>query len=66
MEIPFEMPPLPLEKEFQVTSVRQRLKELSREELEMLLGESLDLVTRLAHQLRELRDYIEGKNNNSI
>jgi hypothetical protein len=52
---------LPLESEFRVLSVRRRLHELSREELEEFLTEALTVMARLAHQLRELRDYIENE-----
>lgn len=61
MESPerFEIQPLPIETEFRVLSVRRRLHELSREELEEFLTESLSLMTKLAHQLRQVRDYVE-------
>lgn len=55
----FEVAPLPIEKEFHIASVRQRLSELSREDLETFLAEALDTMTRLAHQVRQLRDYVE-------
>jgi hypothetical protein len=55
----FELDPLPLEKEFRALSVRKRLSELSREELEEFLSESLSLLTRMTHQMTQLRDYIE-------
>jgi len=61
---PFQMSPLPIEKEFRVMSIRRRLHELSREELEEFLTEALAIMTKLAHQVTELRDYvvkIEGK-----
>ncbi len=61
----FELTPLPIEKEFRVLSIRRRLNELSREELEEFLTESLSLLTKLAHQVTQLRDYVEkmeGKN----
>jgi hypothetical protein len=54
----FELEPLPLETEFKVLSIRRRLNELSREELEEFLTEALSLLTRLAHQTTQLRDYI--------
>jgi hypothetical protein len=56
--------PLPIEKEFRVLSIRRRLHELSREELEEFLTEALSIMTKLAHQVTELRDYVdklEGK-----
>ena len=60
----FELTPFPIEKEFRVLSIRRRLHELSREELEEFLTEALATMTKLAHQLTELRDYVqklEGK-----
>lgn len=61
MDLPekFQMTPLPIEKEFRVLSIRRRLNELSREELEEFLTESLSILTRLAHQVTQLRDYVE-------
>ena len=61
----FRLTPLPLEKEFRVLSIRRRLHELSREELEEFLTEALSTMTKLADQLTQLRDYVnklEGKN----
>jgi hypothetical protein len=58
------MSPFPIEKEFRVLSIRRRLHELSREELEEFLTESLSIMTKLAHQVTELRDHVdklEGK-----
>jgi hypothetical protein len=58
------MSPFPIEKEFRVLSIKRRLNELSREELEEFLTESLTIMTKLAHQVTELRDYVhklEGK-----
>lgn len=61
----FELTPLPLETEFKVLSVRRRLKHLSRDELEEFLTESLALLTKLTHQVTQLRDHVmeteEGK-----
>jgi hypothetical protein len=60
----FEVNPLPIEKEFRVHSVQQRLHELSREDLEKFLAEALLTMTKLADQLSQLRDYVhelEGK-----
>ena len=60
----FEIQPLSLESEFRVLSVKKRLHELSRKELEDFLSESLVVMAKLAHQLTQLRDYIqygEGK-----
>lgn len=56
--------PLPLESEFRVLSVKKRLHELSRVELEEFLSEALVVMAKLAHQLTQLRDYlqyVEGK-----
>jgi len=61
----FRIRPLPIEKEFKVQSIKQRLYQLSREELEEFLVEALSTMTKLAHQVTELREYIEyleGKN----
>jgi hypothetical protein len=60
----FEVKPFPLESEFRVLSVRRRLHELSREEVEEFLTEALTIMAKLAHQVTQLRDYvkeIEGK-----
>lgn len=60
----FELTPLPMETEFRVLSIRRRLHELSREELEEFLTEALSTMTKLAHQVTQLRDYVlelEGK-----
>jgi hypothetical protein len=58
------MSPFPIEKEFRVLSIRRRLHELSREEMEEFLTEALSIMSKLAHQVTELRDYVqqlEGK-----
>jgi hypothetical protein len=60
----FQMSPFPIEKEFRILSIRRRLHELSREELEEFLSDALATMTKLAHQVTELRDYVqqlEGK-----
>ena len=60
----FQMDPFPIEKEFKVLSVKRRLKELSREELEEFLSESLLLLSKMAYQMAQLRDFVlddEGK-----
>jgi len=62
----FQMDPLPVEKEFRVMSIRRRLHELSREELEEFLTEALAIMTKLAHQVTQLKSYVEeveGKND---
>lgn len=56
---PFHLTPLPMEKEFRVLSIRRRLHELEREELEEFLTEALTILTKLAHQVTQLRDYVE-------
>jgi len=59
-----EITPFPIEKEFRVLSIRRRLHELSREELEEFLTEALSITARLAHQVTQFREYIdklEGK-----
>lgn len=55
----FRLTPLPVEKEFRVLSIRRRLNELEREELEEFLTEALSITTKLAHQVTQLMDYIE-------
>jgi len=62
----FQMKPLPIEEEFRVLSIRRRLHELSREELEEFLTESLSIMTRLAHQVTELRDYVQRLEGKSL
>ena len=66
MDLPekFHLTPLPIETEFRVLSIRRRLHELSRDELEEFLTEALSIMSKLAHQVTQLRDYvdkIEGK-----
>ena len=61
----FNLDSFPIEKEFRVLSVKRRLHELSREELEEFLSESLVIMTKLAHLVEQMRDHIEsleGKN----
>ena len=61
----FKVGPLPIEKEFQIQSVKHRIHELSREELETFLIEALSTMTKLAHQVTEMRNFLEyvgGKN----
>jgi len=55
----FELTPFPLESEFRVLSIKRRLHELSREELEEFLTEALSIMTKLAHQVTQLRDHVE-------
>ena len=55
----FQMSPFPIEKEFRILAVRERLHELTREDLEEFLTEALSTMTKLAHQVTELRNYVE-------
>jgi hypothetical protein len=55
----FELNPLPLESEFKIQSVRHRLHQLDRNDLELFLAETLDLLVHLTHQTKQMRDYIE-------
>jgi len=60
-----EIKPLPLESEFRILSIRRRLPELSRQELEEFLSEVLVVMTKLTHQLTQVREFIDevkGKN----
>lgn len=61
----FELDPLPLEYEFKVESVKHRIHQLSKKELETFLGETLSLLAKVTHQTKQMRDHIEklqGKN----
>ena len=60
-ESKFELRPLPMEKEFRVMSIRRRLKDLSREEIEEFLTEALSIMTKLAHQVTQMKEYIDKK-----
>lgn len=51
--------PLPLEKEFKVRYIKDNLHALSREELEDLLGQSLEVITKLTHQTKQLVKIID-------
>ena len=55
----FQMGDFPIEKEFRILAVRERLHELTRENLEEFLSEALLTMTKLGHQVTELRDYVE-------
>ena len=55
----FQMNPFPIEKEFRVLAVRERLHELTREDLEEFLTEALFTMTKLAHQVTELKGYVD-------
>jgi hypothetical protein len=56
----FDLSPLPLEAEFKISSIKHRLYQLSREEIEILLIECLSTMTKLAHQTKQLKDYIQS------
>jgi hypothetical protein len=58
------MDPLPLEQEFRILSIKSRLNQLSREELENFLTDSLLLLIKLTHQTKQLKKELEGKNRN--
>ena len=60
-ESKFELRPLPMEKEFRVMSIRRRLKDLSREDIEEFLTEALSIMTKLAHQVTQMKEYIDKK-----
>ena len=62
----FKLKPLPIESEFRILSIKQRISDLTREDLEELLVESLTITMRLADQVRQFHAYIEkieGKTN---
>ena len=54
----FQMDPFPIETEFQVLTIKRRLKDLSREELEQFLTEALVLMAKLTHQVTQLHDFV--------
>ena len=55
----FELKPLPIESEFRLLSIKQRIADLSRKDLEEFLVESLTLTMRLADQVKQFHAYIE-------
>ena len=62
----FELKPLPIESEFRLLSIKQRIADLTRADLEEFLVESLAITMRLADQVRQFHAYfekIEGKTN---
>jgi hypothetical protein len=59
------MDPLPLEQEFRILSIKSRLNQLNREELENFLTDSLLLLIKLTHQTKQLKNELEGKNQNN-
>ena len=56
----FELKPLPIESEFRLLSIKQRIADLTREDLEEFLIESLTLTTRLADQVKQFHEYVES------
>ena len=56
----FELDPLPLECEFKVESVKHRIHQLNKKELENFLGETLSLLVKVTHQTKQMRTYIES------
>jgi hypothetical protein len=55
----FELKPLPIESEFRLLSIKQRIADLTRKDLEDFLIESLAITTRLADQVRQFHAYVE-------
>ena len=55
----FELKPLPIESEFRLLSIKQRIADLTREDLEEFLIESLNITMRLADQVRQFHAYVE-------
>lgn len=53
------MEPLPLEKELRIESIKRHLTELPREELIESLASSIDTLTRMTHQTKQLLAYID-------
>ena len=52
--------PFPLESEFRVLSMKGRLKDLTREELELFLSEALVLCAKMTHQLSQVKRQLKG------
>ena len=55
----FELKPLPIESEFRLLSIKQRIADLTREDMEEFLIESLTLTMKLSDQVRQFNAYIE-------
>jgi hypothetical protein len=55
----FELKPLPIESEFRLLSIKQRIADLTRKDLEEFLVESLAITMRLADQVRQFHAYVE-------
>lgn len=54
----FHLNQFPLEKEFHILALREKLNSLPRKDLEEYLIESLLLVSKLSHQLSQFKDYV--------
>ena len=55
----FELKPLSIESEFRLLSIKKRIADLTREDMEEFLIESLTLTMKLADQVRQFHAYIE-------
>lgn len=53
------MEPLPLEKELRIESIKRHIVDLPREELIETLASSIDTLTRMTHQTKQLLAYID-------
>jgi uncharacterized protein (DUF3084 family) len=51
--------PLPLEKELRIERIKRSLNELPREELLENLAQAIEVLTRMTHQTKQLRDRVE-------
>jgi hypothetical protein len=51
--------PLPLEKELRIERIKRSLNELPREELLESLAQAIEVLTRMTHQTKQLRDRVE-------
>jgi uncharacterized protein (DUF3084 family) len=51
--------PLPLEKELRIERIKRSLNELPREELLKSLAQAIEVLTRMTHQTKQLRDRVE-------
>ena len=51
--------PLPLEKELHIERIKRSLNELPREELLESLAQAIEVLTRMTHQTKQLRDRVE-------
>ena len=55
----FKLNPLPIESEFRLLSIKQRIANLTREDMAEFLMESLTITMRLADQVRQFHAYVE-------